>query len=168
MFAEGAYIAMGMSIATLVVAFMALKSSPRLFFALVISLFGARYLTHINASEYHFFVMLFCAGICVIGREGFISIDQNEVNYAVAVIYWLRMLVSSLLIFGWIGSEPMWLISIVLLGGQLILIAGDSLNGKRINDAVGRGRAWINAVLIPEKGIYDSGFYKDNEGGNVR
>jgi len=136
-----------LAVATIFIAFA--NKNWRFVLALSLGLVGARLLTD-NQDTMHTHVMFVCACISIwtfkLGgfksNKWLINLEENEVNYVVAFLYVLRMIVGILAMFKLYPVWIMWDISNAILLLQLLLIIGDSIDAysRRINDWISHSR----------------------------
>lgn len=124
------------------VALIAMLDNWRLSVALLVSLLSAIGLDAVGRPEFHAHAMFLCAMLVISNFTGwrfhYLEIEGNEINYAVAFVYMLRLFVDGLFVLGLIGQDAMWLLSSgLLLTVQIMLTLGGCLGGytRRINRA---------------------------------
>jgi len=123
--------------------------------ALAFSLCSALLLSSANAAYLHYHMMIFCAAICFIEVKGkklvLLNQSKNEVNYAVAYVYLIRMLFGLWAIMGLISWELAWVMSsFILLSLQNLLILGGAFSGssKRLNTTLSDSRNFVNGAVF--------------------
>lgn len=143
-----------MILLTCLVAVVCFKSNWQCSVALIVSLLAARGLSYLGVPEWHFNAMFLCAFICIwnfnSGRIGSLDMESNEVNYAVAFIYMVRMLVGGVGSSGLVGLETVWLTSTALLLLQNLLVLGGCVGGysRHFNACITRFRYRADALFF--------------------
>lgn len=138
------------------VALVAMLDNWRLSVALLVSLFAAIGLEAVGYPEFHAHVMFCCALLVISNFNGwrfhYLEIEGNEINYAVAFVYMVRLFVDGLFVLGIIGFDAMWLASCaVLLPVQIILTLGGCLGGytRRINRRINPFIRAVFGFIVP-------------------
>ena len=145
-----------LTLAVIFAATVAAFKNVRWSLALFISLLGAVTLANSGLKEYHFLAMLPAFFVCIVsfdgGRIGLIPIEKNEVNYLLAILYGLRVIVFTVCIMGLIAFEVAWVIStLVFLVLQIALVIGGAFDSHgRIDNYIGGVRGGLHgAHIIP-------------------
>ena len=138
------------------VALVALIDNWRLAVALMVSLSAYMGLKWIGYPEFHAHVMFCCALLVISNLDGwrfhYLEIEGNEINYAVAFVYMVRLFVDGLFVLGIIGFDAMWLASCaVLLPIQILLTLGGCLGGytRRINRRINPFIRAVFGFIVP-------------------
>jgi len=155
------FFANAMIIFTAIAILVGFYNKPRCSLALLLSLVCARYLTQVDAIYLHYHIMFFCSLLCIIdfdvktSKINILNHDEYEINYAVAYLYLGRMLIGALLIYGIIGNEVGWCLSIACLALQNTLVILGAANGysRRLNRAISTYRHRALDFVFQTKGI---------------
>lgn len=138
------------------VALIALIDNWRLSVALMVSLFAYMGLEAIGYPEFHAHVMFCCALLVISNMDGwrfhYLEIEGNEINYAVAFVYMVRLFVDGLFVLGLMGTEVMWFASCaILLPVQILLTLGGCLGGytRRINRRINPVIRTVFGFIVP-------------------
>ena len=146
-------ISFSVGVFTLIAVVFSILKNPQLSLSLLFSLVMARYVTEQGVPEMHGHVLFIGALISISTFKGFsyslLDIDKNEVNYCFAFLDVVRMAVVLIMIFGFIGSEAMWIISMLFLILQILLVIGNSINGysSKLNGGINSYRIGFHNTI---------------------
>ena len=129
--------------------------NPNCSLALLFSLITARIFTAGGDPHLHFNIMIFFAAICVLnvkdGRFEKLSMQENEINYAVGYLYILRMIAGWLCAKGLLGVELTWVISASMLFMQNLLVLWGVSDGssRTANEYITDFRHRVGSLVFP-------------------
>ena len=136
-----------------------IKSNPTCSIAVIFSLLFAVLLSHVGRQEIHPHMMFFCFFVCVLkttdNRIKFIDVKGNELIYAIAFIYPIRMIFGLISIKYQISIEITWCVSTLLLLLQISLLVLGAVNGgtRRVNNLHIDFWNYSNSQLFGKKGL---------------
>ena len=150
LYSDGDIVQNTMKTVTLLVALTSIFNHWRCSVSLLVFLLGYRFMDGMGVAEHYPLLMWFCCFICMAGTKP----KYNELGYAVAFIYMLRMILGQFNGVGFLGSEAVFIAStLLLLPLQLILITGSFCSGysERISSVYNRYLHNFTSVILPRK-----------------
>ncbi|MDB4339638.1 hypothetical protein OAA08_00980 [bacterium] len=136
-----------------------MKSNPSCSIAVIFSLFFGLLLSYLNQQEIHSHMMFFCFFVCVLKTKrngiGFIDVRNNELIYAIALMYPIRMIIGLVAIKYNINQEIIWFLSTLVLFLQISLLVLGAENGgtKRVKNIHFNFINYRRAEVSNKKGI---------------
>lgn len=159
MFYEGDIITNAVIVLTWITIVAAAFKNPQCAIAVALSLISANLVVHFDVKALHIIVLFVCALITITNLDGS---ESNDVNYAVSLLYAVRIAVWVPFLIEGYGAETFWILSTLLLILQLIIILGSCINGisKRIDDFLGDIGRHYPSLFVLQKRTY---FKKSNK-----
>lgn len=117
-----------------------IKSNPTCSIAVICCLLFAALLDYIGQQQIHPHMMFFCFFMCVFKTDGkriiFIDVKENELIYAIALFYPIRMIFGFAATEYQVNTEIAWRVTTLLLLLQVSLLVLGAVNGgtRRVND----------------------------------